>query len=129
MTTLGTMLSQQAAKSHQKPPKPQKMKPQAKKQYKNPVPEKPKFVHMNHRSAQQRAEAEEIVKTDPNSLYRKLYNTNLPFFLWVIEKEEAPYIFKLHVQALTQKEMNMSTVRRSVEALIQVDKQAGASEE
>jgi len=35
--------------------------------------------------------------TDPNSIYRKLYNRSLEFFLWVIDKEPAPYVFKLHV--------------------------------
>ena len=25
--------------------------------------------------------------TDPNSIYRKLYNRNLDFFVWVIEQE------------------------------------------
>ena len=37
------------------------------------------------------------VKTDKDSLYRKLYNRSLPFFVWVIEQEPAPYIFKLHI--------------------------------
>ena len=56
--------------------------------------------------------------TDPNSIYRKLYNRSLEFFLWVIDKEPAPYVFKLHVQAETQKEIKVNTVRRSVQALI-----------
>jgi len=37
------------------------------------------------------------VMTDPNSIYRKLYNRNMEFFLWILEREEAPYVFKLHV--------------------------------
>ena len=56
--------------------------------------------------------------TDPNSIYRKLYNRSMEFFLWVIDREPAPYIFKLHVQALSKNEMKTSTVKRSVQALI-----------
>lgn len=56
--------------------------------------------------------------TDPNSIYRKLYNRNLEFFLWVIATEPAPFFFKLHVQALTKTEMKPSMVKRSVQALV-----------
>ncbi len=40
---------------------------------------------------------QEQVFTDKDSLYRKLYNRSLSFFLWVIEQEAPPYVFKLHV--------------------------------
>lgn len=58
--------------------------------------------------------------TDPNSLYRKLYNRSLEFFLWVIDHEEPPYTFKLHVQALSAKEIKIPMVKRSIEFLIPV---------
>lgn len=56
--------------------------------------------------------------TDPNSIYRKLYNRNMEFFLWVIEREPSPFIFKLHIQALNKNEMKVNTVKRSVQAMI-----------
>ena len=56
--------------------------------------------------------------TDPNSIYRKLYNRSLDFFLWVIDSEPAPYVFKLHIQANHKSEMKVNTVKRSVQALI-----------
>ena len=56
--------------------------------------------------------------TDPNSLYRKLYNSNLDFFLWVLDVEKPPFSFKLHVQAQTPRELKMVQVKRSVQALI-----------
>lgn len=37
------------------------------------------------------------VLTDPDSIYRKLYNKSLQFFLWTIDVEPAPSIFKLHI--------------------------------
>lgn len=44
--------------------------------------------------------------TDHNSIYRKLYNRDIEFFLWVIERQQkAPYVFKLHVQANSKNEM------------------------
>jgi hypothetical protein len=64
---------------------------------KPPKPQKIQLPQTNFRSAAERAECDDLVKTDPDSLYRKLYNTSLPFFLWVIASEPAPYIFKLHV--------------------------------
>ena len=51
---------------------------------------------------------------DPNSLYRKLYNRNMEFFLWVLEKDPAPYFFKLHIQAQKKNEMRAPMVKRSV---------------
>lgn len=54
------------------------------------------------------------ILTDPNSIYRKLYNRNMEFFLWVLEKEPAPFIFKLHVQAQNKSEMKVNQVKRSV---------------
>ena len=36
-------------------------------------------------------------QTDPNSIYRKLYNRNMEFFLWILDREPAPFVFKLHV--------------------------------
>jgi hypothetical protein len=36
-------------------------------------------------------------QTNPNSIYRKHYNQSLKFFMWVIQKEVPPYIFKLHI--------------------------------
>ena len=60
--------------------------------------------------------------TDPNSIYRKLYNRDLQFFLWVIEKQaNAPYLFKLHLQANNKNEMKPNTVKRSIKALIPHD--------
>ena len=57
--------------------------------------------------------------TDPNSIYRKLYNRDLDFFLWCIEKQsKAPYLFKLHIQSYNKNEMKVPTVKRSVQALI-----------
>jgi len=64
------------------------------------------------------------VLTDPNSLYRKLYNRSLDFFKWVIDTEadqkKLPLIFKLHVQANSTKEIKVPMLKRSVEALIPV---------
>lgn len=56
--------------------------------------------------------------TDPNSIYRKLYNRNMEFFLWVLEREPSPFVFKLHVQALNKNEIKVPMVKRSVQALI-----------
>ena len=57
--------------------------------------------------------------TDPNSIYRKLYNRDMDFFLWVLEKQnKAPYVFKLHLQANSKNEMKVPTVKRSIKALI-----------
>ena len=56
--------------------------------------------------------------TDPDSLYRKLYNKSLAFFLWVIEVDPEPFTFKLHITANTLKEINIAMIRTSVEALI-----------
>jgi hypothetical protein len=62
------------------------------------------------------------VLTDPNSLYRKLYNRSLDFFKWVIDKEadqkKLPLIFKLHVQAMSTKEIKVPMLKRSIEAMI-----------
>ena len=57
-------------------------------------------------------------QTDPNSIYRKLYNRNMDFFLWILDREPAPYTFKLHVQAQTKNEMKVAIVKRSVQSLI-----------
>ena len=56
--------------------------------------------------------------TDPNSIYRKLYNRSMDFFLWILEREPAPYVFKLHVQALHKKDMTLAMVKRSIQALV-----------
>lgn len=56
--------------------------------------------------------------TDPNSIYRKLYNRNMDFFLWILEREQAPFVFKLHVQAKNKKDMNVAMVKRSIQALV-----------
>ena len=61
---------------------------------------------------------EPTVVTDPNSLYRKLYNRSLDFFLWVIDVEQPPYTFKLHVQSLSKNEIKPIMVKRSIEFLI-----------
>ena len=46
--------------------------------------------------------------TDQNSIYRKLYNRDINFFLWILERQEkAPYVFKLHVQANSKNEMKV----------------------
>lgn len=59
--------------------------------------------------------------TDPNSLYRKLYNRSLDFFLWVIDQEAPPYKFKLHIQAQTANELKVHQVKRSIEFLVPID--------
>lgn len=46
--------------------------------------------HHNHGVGMQK-------KTDPNSLYRQVFNRDLNFFLYVIDKTEPPYVIKLHV--------------------------------
>jgi hypothetical protein len=56
--------------------------------------------------------------TDPNSIYRKLYNRNMDFFLWILEREQAPFVLKLHVQAKNKKDMNVPMVKRSIQALV-----------
>lgn len=58
--------------------------------------------------------------TDPNSLYRKLYNRSLDFFLWAIDQESPPYKFKLHIQAQNAKELKVPQLKRSIELLIPV---------
>lgn len=63
----------------------------------------------------QLTKTQEHMLTDKDSLYRKLYNRSLLFFLWVIEQEKPPYVFKLHVQALTLKELSIPQVRTSIE--------------
>ena len=35
-----------------------------------------------------------------------------------MEQEPGPYIFKLHIQALSLKELSMNMIRASVEALV-----------
>ena len=65
--------------------------------------------------------------TDPNSIYRKLYNRNVDFFLWCIEQESAPYTFKLHVQGLNKNDMKVPMVKRSVQALIPHQPSGGPS--
>ena len=52
--------------------------------------------------------------TDPNSIYRKLYNRNMEFFLWILAKEAAPYVLKLHVQARHKHDMKVVQVKRSI---------------
>jgi hypothetical protein len=42
----------------------------------------------------------------------------MEFFLWVLEREPSPYVFKLHVQALNKNEIKVPMVKRSVQALI-----------
>lgn len=58
--------------------------------------------------------------TDPNSLYRKLFNRDVNFFLWVIEREKGPILIKIHVQANSQRELKQTHIRRSVMALLPV---------
>jgi len=43
----------------------------------------------------------------------------MDFFLWVIERENAPHNIKLHVQALSKNEMKPAGVKRSIQALLQ----------
>ena len=37
----------------------------------------------------------------------------MEFFLWILEREPAPFVFKLHVQALSKKDMSVAMVKRS----------------
>ena len=37
----------------------------------------------------------------------------MEFFLWILEREAAPFVFKLHVQALNKKDMSVAMVKRS----------------
>ena len=57
--------------------------------------------------------------THPSSLYRKLFNRSLEFFLWVLEHSKPPYVVKLHVLALSLKEIKMPSMRRSIDSLVQ----------
>ena len=45
--------------------------------------------------------------------------------MWVIHTEDPPYVFKLHIETLTNKEINMATIKRSVEALIPNSSETG----
>lgn len=56
--------------------------------------------------------------TDPNSIYRKLYNRNMDFFLWILEREPAPFVIKLHLQARNKNDMKVAMVKNSILALI-----------
>eukprot|EP00347_Sterkiella_histriomuscorum_P013453 403364654 len=60
------------------------------------------------------AASEESALTNPNSLYRKMYNKNLKFFLWVIENEQPPYIFKMHVQAHSSNDINTQLIQQAI---------------
>ena len=64
---------------------------------KPPKPQKSKEVQIPKEEKKVEEKVLPELLTDKNSLYRKSYNTNLDFFIWVIENEDAPYIFKLHV--------------------------------
>ena len=50
------------------------------------------------------------IQTNPNSIYRKYYNQNLKFFLWAIQREEPPYIIKLHIETKKQGEVTRPMV-------------------
>lgn len=47
-----------------------------------------------------------------------MYNRSLEFFLWVIDTEKPPYTFKLHIQAMSAKEIKIPMIKRSIEFLI-----------
>ena len=46
-----------------------------------------------------------VVKTDPNSLYRQVFNRDLNFFLYVIDHTSPPYNLKLHISTKSNSEM------------------------
>jgi hypothetical protein len=50
--------------------------------------------------------SDESSMTNPHSIYRKYYNQSLQFFMWIIQKEEPPFIFKIHIQAKNKAELN-----------------------
>lgn len=63
-----------------------------------------------------------IVKTDPNSVYRQVFNRDLSFFLFVIDNIDPPIHIKLHLTTvvpneLTDAEMihSMRTYLRSID--------------
>lgn len=56
-------------------------------------------INFRQRSKNRSGHSDESTFTNPNSIYRRYYNKNLKFFLWVIQKEDPPYIFKMHIQA------------------------------
>ena len=58
------------------------------------------------RNASSSQVSDESTLTNPNSIYRKYYNRNLKFFIWIIQREDPPYIFKIHIQAKNNKEIN-----------------------
>ncbi|CDW84392.1 UNKNOWN [Stylonychia lemnae] len=58
--------------------------------------------------------SDESTLTNPNSTYRKLFNRNLKFFLWVIEKEEPPYIFKMHIQSMNQNDIDKQMIIQAI---------------
>ena len=52
-----------------------------------------------------------IVKTDPNSVYRQVFNRDLSFFLFVIDNTEPPYYIKLHITTLVPNELTDQQIK------------------
>lgn len=59
------------------------------------------------------------MKTDPNSIYRQVFNRDLKFFLYVIDNSELPIHMKLHVQTQSPGELSDSAVKLSLLKTIQ----------
>ena len=60
------------------------------------------------------------MKTDPNSVYRQVFNRDLSFFLFVIDNTEPPYFIKLHVTTLLPNEVTEEEVVASITRFIKV---------
>lgn len=63
-----------------------------------------------------------MVKTDPNSVYRQVFNRDLSFFLFVIDNIDPPIHIKLHLTTVVQHELtdaemihSMRTYLRSID--------------
>jgi hypothetical protein len=55
-----------------------------------------------------------MIKTDPNSVYRQVFNRDLSFFLFVIERIDPPIHIKLHLTTLVPNELTDAEVIHSM---------------
>ena len=52
------------------------------------------------------SESNVLVKTDPNSVYRQVFNNDPMFYVYVIDKTEPPYCIKVHIVTHFPKEIS-----------------------
>ena len=62
------------------------------------------------------------VKNRADSIYRRYYNSNLPFFCWTFDVTEGPYVVKLHINCERDKNLTNSSIKKSIIALFDKEK-------